>query len=684
MKTYPLALGIGLGSLLQGVGAIAQESPEILEEVVVIAHPLSGEGLSQAATVLQGDELAKKVATNIGETLGREPGIHSAQFGNAVGRPVIHGLGGPRVRVMEDRIDTLDLSVTSADHAVGVDPFVADRIEVLKGPSTLLYGSGAIGGVVDVHTGRIPHDVPDAISGGIESRFDNNVDDFATAVHLDGGIGQFAWHVDGSWKDGDDYEIPGFAESARLRALEAEEESGEEEEEAEERGTLSGSEYDSDSYAGGFSYVSDWGFVGLAVSRLEADYGLPGGHAHEHEEDEEEEEEEEEGNATLELEQTRTDFELGIRDPFGPFSSLNVRFGYNDYEHQEIEPDGAVGTDFSNEAWELRTELVYELTNWKGVVGLQHTDREYSAIGEEAFLDPVDTLDTGVFWVAERDFANFDLEAGLRINRVEHDPEVGSSEDFDTYAGSLGAVMPVGDNLLLGLLLDVSSRAPVAEELFSDGPHLVTNAFERGDANLDEEVAASLSASAAYQSDRWNARVTVYYTDFGDFIYQQATGEIEDDLPVFQYQQEDATFIGLDLEFGVLLTDWEEGSLRLTGMLDVVDAELDVSGNDNIPRIPPLRFGLGLESNWGIWRASVEYFDVSKQDDTAPLELETDAYEDLRAYLGVTFPFAEGNVSIFAQGKNLTDDEQRLHTSFIKDFAPAPGRTVEVGARVTF
>lgn len=661
-------------------GHASAEEVQRIEEIVVVAHPLSGEGLSQASDVLQGEELNRKRSTNIGETLARQPGIHSAQFGSAVGRPVIHGFGGPRVRIMEDRIDVMDVSVTSADHAVSVEPFTAERIEVLKGPSSLLYGSGAIGGVVDVHTGRIPHDVPDRpVSGGIETRFDNNTDGNATSAKLNGGSGQFAWHLDGTWKDGDEYEIPGFAESARLRALEEAEE-GEGYEEAEVRGVLPGSAFDSQSYAGGASYIFGRGFVGVSVSRIKADYGLPGGHGHE----EEEGEEEEEGNPTLDLEQTRADFELGISDPFAGFSSLNVRLGVNDYEHQEIEPNGEVATDFSNEAWELRTELVYEGREWSGALGFQHTDREFSAIGEEAFVPPVDTRDSGLFWVAERAFSGFDLETGLRVGKVRHSPQSGSDEDFTTYAASLGFVIPLSEEWQLGLIGDYSSRAPVSEELFSDGPHLVTNAFEIGDPSLDNERAANLAATLQYSGARWQGTLTTYVTYFSDFIFEGATGAEEDGLPVFQFQQEDARFVGVDFELGAEVARWEGGAFSVRFLADYVDAELDVSGNENLPRIPPMRYGLGLEFTHGFVTASIDYLRVDEQDDAAEQELVTDEYDDLGAYLGATIPIGDAALSLFVVGKNLTDDEQRRHTSFIKDFAPAPGRTIEAGVRLEF
>ena len=649
------------------VNSVTTAEENLIEEIVVIAHPLSGEGLSQASDVLQGEELHRKLASNIGATLAKQPGIHTAAFGNAVGRPVIHGLSGPRVRIMEDRIDTLDVSVSSGDHAVGVEPFIAERIEVLKGASTLLYGSGAIGGVVDVHTARIPHEVPGGkLSGGIETRFDDNTHGNTSALKLNSGSGHFAWHLDGTIKDGDDYQIPGFTASARQRSLE---EGGQED----VRGVLPGSEFDSKSGAVGTSYLDDWGFVGLSISRIDADYGLPGA------------QEEGESRPTLELEQTRTDFELGVKDPVGVFSSLNLRVGHNDYEHQEIEPNGEVGTDFSNEAWEARVELVYDANNWTGAIGVQHTDKAFSATGEEAFIQPVDTTDSGVFWVGERAFDLFDLEVGVRLGRTEHDPSAGSTNAFSTYAASIGVVVPLSEHWQLGLVTDYSTRAPVAEELYADGPHLVTGTFERGNRSIANERAGNLSATIQYHGDIWSANVTGYYTRFSDFIYQQATGEEEDGLAVSEYQQDDATYFGVDAEVSTRLVVWDEGELRVKAIFDFVAAEVDVSGNDNLPRTPPMRYGIGFESRWGRLNATIDYLHVDEQDNVADLERATDAYDDLSAYIGVEMLVSDrGLLNLFLRGKNLTDDEQRIHTSFINEFAPAPGRTVEVGARWVF
>ncbi|MFK8018765.1 MAG: TonB-dependent receptor [Pseudomonadales bacterium] len=677
----------------QAVSVFASDkSDSDLEEIIITSHPLSGEGLSQAVELLQGEELQRSVDTNIGSTLNKLPGVHSSGFGKAVGRPVIHGLGGPRVRIMEDRIDAMDLSVTSADHAVGVDPFVAEKIEVLKGASTLLYGSGAIGGVVDIHTGRIPHSIPEQpISGGIESRYDFNTNGNATALKLNGALGSFAWHIDGSVKDGDAYEIPGFAESAELRALEELEAAagGEEEEEGEEaRDILPGSQFELDSFAVGGSYIADWGFAGISFSRMTGEYGLPGGHGHEEEHDEEEEhedEEEVEGTPLLELEQDRVDFELGIENPFSVFESLNVRVGINDYEHEEIEPNGEIATEFSNEAWEARGELVYQLDNWKGVIGLQIGAREFSALGEEAFIAPVDTDEYALFWLGERSVGIAELEVGARVGEVNHEPENESDTSFTSYSLSAGLVIPVGSAINLGLLFDYSARAPVAEELYSNGAHLVTSSFELGNASLDSEKAANIAATLEYQGERLNARSTLYYTYFSDFIYQQADGDEMDGFPVLRYQQDDATYFGIDAEFNVELSQFSGGDVNFTAQFDYVNASLDVSGNDHIPRTPPLRVSAGLNGRWGAWNARLDFSRVDEQDDTAPLELRTEAYNDVSSWIGYEIGLqGDTSLQLFLQGKNLSDDEQRQHVSFIKDFAPAPGRTIVVGAQLSF
>ena len=384
----------------------------------------------------------------------------------------------------------MDVSVTSGDHAGTVDPFIADRVEIFKGSGTLLYGSGAIGGVVDTHTGRIPHRTPQSLSGKLDLRWADNANARNGSFRLDGGAGSLAWHLDGFSRDADDYEIPGFAESALLRAMEGnEEEEGHEGEEGEEGdheeqeeafGLLPGSGLDVQGGAGGFSVIGERGFVGVAVSTTDAECGIPGhgnaqGHEEEGEKAEEEEAHGEEGTPFIDLRQTRVDVEAAIEAPLRDFSNFNFRFGANNYQHAEVDPSGETGTEFDNQAWEARAELTHEdVAGWTGAIGIQLADRSFSVVGEEAFTPPVDTRSVGVFWVGERSFAEFEMEAGLRVERIEHKPANGDSQDFTGLSASLGAIVALDDTWTASVLADYSTRAPVGEELFSDGPHLAT------------------------------------------------------------------------------------------------------------------------------------------------------------------------------------------------------------------
>ena len=720
----------------------AEEAPGIIEEIIVRAHPLAGEGLAQPNDVLDADELERKAVDNIGATVGNEPGIHNSSYGAGAGRPVIHGLGGARVRVMEDRIDTLDVSVSSGDHAVTVDPFIAERVEILKGSATLLYGSGAIGGVVDVHTGRIPREVPERVRGVLDLRGSDNGDGRNGAFRLDGGGGNLAWHLDGLAREADDYDIPGFAESAYLHALEEmeemedhhdEDEHGaddhdeaddhdhddedehhdedephdEDEHEEEVHGHLPGSGLEVRGGSAGFSFVGDRGFVGLAVSRLDSEYGIPGhSHAHDHDhghddheehgddhdeehadddhDDEEHHAEEAEALPVVDLEQTRIDLEAGLADPFDGFESLNLRLGINDYEHAENEA-GAVGTVFTNEAWEGRAELTHEpFGGWRGALGAQLGDRQFSVVGEEAFTPPVDTSSFGLFWVGERSVGELGLEAGLRFDRVEHDPADGRSRDFNGASASLGLIVPLGEGWNATLLADYSSRAPAGEELFSDSPHPGTGLFEIGDPGLDREQARNLAATLTGAGDRWSLRGTFYYTDFADFIYQAATGEERDGFDVRRYAQAGATFAGFEVEGRVTVAEWGAGRLEIGTFFDTVSPELDISGNDHLPLIPPDRTGVSLAFTGGRLGANVDYVRAAEQDDVSEFELPSDSYDDLRARIAWRVRPGDMAVDLFLAGRNLTDDEQRLHTSVVKDLAPQAGRTVEAGLRVRY
>lgn len=692
-----------------------------LEEIIVTAHPLASQGTAQAITILSGDDLDQRRQGSLGETIAGEAGINSASFGSAVGRPVIHGLAGARVKTTEDRIDSMDVSVASGDHAVTIEPFIANQINILKGASTLLYGSGAIGGVIDVETGRIPNQLPeDDFNAKVELRGMDNSNATTAAARIDGKLSNnIAYHVDLFNRDADDYDIPGFAESEAFHDAEeqheeeheeehedehADEEHHDEHEEEEVFGVLEGSRLKNSGGAIGLSFVGDRGFAGFSVSKLDAEYGLVGGHGHEeehgeeehhdeeeehedeHEEDEHEHEDEEEGVGIIDMKQTRFDFEAQLNNPFAGFEFINFRFGLNDYEHAEIEGNGELGTLFENDAWEARILAKHNpFSGINGSLGLQLNDREFSALGEEAFVPPVSTDSIGLFWVGEKNFDSFDLEFGARYEQLEHKPTQDelSNLDFNTTSASVGIVAPINDALALSALLDFSSRAPSIEELYSNGPHLATQSFEIGDPNLQEESASAISFSAQYETRKLNFNATLYFMKFSDFIYQTNTGEELDELPVFIYEQNDAEFAGLDAKLELHLAVIANGDLDLVLLFDTVSAEL-TNTNTNLPRIPADRAGISLEWKSTVWDTELSYTQVSSQTDVADFELPTESYNDVSLFINRKIAFGENQLSLFLHGRNLTDDEQRNHASFVKDLAPAAGRRFEIGVRMEF
>lgn len=696
-----------LASAATSTALFAQSQKNELEEILIIAHPLADNGTAQAVTVLSGEELSRKVSGSLGETLSGEAGIQSASFGTAVGRPIIRGLAGARVKTTLDRIDTLDVSVTSGDHAVGVEPFLTDQVTVLRGSSTLLYGSGAIGGVVDASTKRIHSEMPEEASGRIQLRTADNANASSGAFALDAPLNDsIVLHVDGFLSDADDYEIPGFVESAfQIAAEEAEEEGhehedeeheGEGHEEEEAFGILEGSRVKRSGAAIGLSKVGERGFAGFSISSFGAEYGLVGGHGHEEEghdeeghEEEGHEEEEGEGPGIIDLKQTRFDIEAQLNDPFSGFESINFRLGVNDYEHEEIEPNGEVGTRFENDAWEGRVELRHNsIAGFDGALGLQLSNREFSAVGEEAFVPPVDSDTLGLFWVGQRAFGNYELETGVRWEQTDYEPTAAGVSDtsFDSLSASLGLVRSLSDELTVSALLDIANRAPTIEELFSNGPHLATQSFEIGDPNLQEEGVTALTLSAGYGNDVFEVDASLYVMDFSDYIYEANTGGIEDGLPVFLFQQNDARFTGIDLKGLVHLGVFGNGDLDVHFLFDYVRGEVELSsGADaNLPRIPASRSGLGISWKSEQWSLRADYLKVDNQRRAAVFELPTEGYEDLSVFIQRKIDVANAEVSVFFHGRNLTDDEQRYHGSIVKDFAPAPGRRLEVGIRLDF
>ncbi len=692
MKHLPLFTAVA-AALLAPPLAWAQAHPEhghqqervkALEELVVTASPLRGtaDDLARPVEVLAGEALDAAKANSLGETLESLPGVQSAYFGPGVGRPIIRGLEGARVNVLSGGLSSQDASAVSADHAVSIEPFLADQIEVLKGPATLLYGSSAIGGAVNVVDGRIPETLPDRpISGRAELR-GNTVDDERTGVlRLDGRRGAVAFHVDLLRRLTDDVEIPGYAESAELLAEEGETP------DPDGFGWLANSALSTSGAALGASWIGERGFVGVSVSRYATQYGIPG-HAHEHEQDEDDHDDEDrdehhgEGGVRIDLTQRRTELKAELADPFAGHDSIRFHLGRADYRHAELEGD-QIGTVFENDGLEGRLELVHaEFAGWTGAWGVQYDRRDFAAIGDEAFVPASLTRGLGLFVLEQREFGRLGLELGARADRVRVAPDDADSRSFDTRSVSAAGRWALIDDLHLLVGLDRAERAPTAEELFSNGPHLATGGFELGDDSLDSEVANRAELGLHWHNQRIDAKAAVYRTEFDDFIYLDETGSELEELPVRQWRQGDARFTGIEAEARLRLADNASGQWQWRLFGDRVRARLD-DGAD-LPRIPAARIGSAIEWNRGPWRSRLGAVRYGSQHDVAEFERPSDGYTLVDAHLSYHWDVGDIGWEAFLDGRNLTDREARPHTSFLRDLAPLPGRAIAFGVRAFF
>jgi len=687
--------------------ALAQDAEERREETVIVSAPgpdRSADELVGNATALDREELLESLTASLGTTLDRQPGVSTTFFGAGASRPVLRGLGAERVQVLTNGIGVIDVSASSPDHQVTADAIDAQKVEILRGPAALSYGGQAIGGVVNVIDGLIVEDLPeDPASADLFAAYNSVNEGTELAGRGQFTTGELVFTLSGSMRDFDDYDIPGFAESSGLRALEeAEEEEGEEHEEEEEvRDTVENSFVETQTLSAGVSWVGENAFLGVAVRQQTAEYGLPGhghGHEEEHEEGEEEgeeEHEEEEENPFIDLEQTRVDIRGGVSLDNGVITDIVGTLAFVDYEHTEFEAPGEAGTEFANEGVEARVEIDHTLGGFDGAVGFQYSDRDFSAIGEEAFITPTDIRSFGYFLYETKEWDNgFGVEGGLRFENVDYENDAFGAEEFDLLSLSLGSHKHLDGGFWVGGQLSYTERAPSESELFAFGPHLATEQFEVGDSTLDKEAGLNLEGTARWTGEYASFGVNLFVTEFSDFIYL-TPGEAVidgvltdegDELPVFLFVQEDASFFGGELyaqlfvDDGPLGADWEFGS-----SLDFVEAELD--GGGNVPFIPPMTFNADASAEWGPWEIGAALTIAGDQKDSGVGQLDTDEYTtlDLRGEVDLSdFGIGADGTEAFIEARNVTDEEVRFATSVLKDVTPAPGQNIRVGLRVAF
>jgi len=686
-----LALAAGLAA-----AAAAQEGTGETEVIVVRSAPIltEADSLVGSADVLSADEIVSRLNGNLGDTLASLPGVESTFFGPGAGRPVVRGLGAERVQVLINGLGLIDASSASPDHAVAADPLGAESIEVLRGPAAIAYGGGAVGGVINVFDGRIPEEPLDApVEGEAYAGYTSVDEGSQLAARVRAGAGPVVFQLQGERREADEYEIPGFAESALQRAME-EKEHGEEEHDHEDEeeafGVVENSDYEFETYGGAVSLVSERGFLGVSIKQIDAEYGLPGGHEHAHGEEEEEHEEgeeheeEEEEIVRLVLEQTRYDIRGELnRDGF--YNRVRGALAFADYEHVELEGD-ETGTTFSNEGYEGRLELAHRHDDARaGALGVQFADRDFAAVGDEAYVEPATATEFGVFAVERYDAGGWGIEGGVRYDTRKVDGTVDGvafSRDFNAFSGSISGFLRPSEDVFLGLILSRTQRAPTDIELASNGAHIATRAVEIGDLDLDTETAWTLEGAARWTTDRAEASATVFANNYNGFIGLFDTGEIDEDedLPIFNYRQTDAEFFGFELYGRTELFTAAAALISADAAIDFVEADSDLG---ELPRIPSLSATFGLEAERGALSGRFEIEHHAEQAEVAEFELPTESYTFLNASAQWR-PLAERDVVLIAGVRNLADEEGRVHTSFLKDLIPLPGRNVRVAIRAAF
>ncbi len=700
------ATGLMLGSsvALAQVAPIPDDAPQrdgehrdAPDKDIVVTGVLQSSRLDalSGVAVVQGAELTQATRPSIGETLAHTPGVSATSFGPSASRPVLRGLQGERVRVLTDGIGAVDVSNTSADHATIVNPLLAERIEVLRGPQSLLYGSSAIGGVVNVIDRRIPKAVPESpFHLGAIASYGSAANERGGAATIDIPLGG-GWvaHADGSYLQTDDLRIGGFALSPELRrealasALLPVDPSDPEPIDfaanAAVAGKLPNTASKTWNAAAGLSYIGEGGQIGLAYSHYDSLYGIPIRYATRRGQGEE--------GPRLDVAQDRVDARVQL-DLGGSFlDSASFRYAFGDYRHFELEEDGAIGTAFYDQGMEGRLELKQAKHGaWSGAFGGQFLLRDFDVVGDEAFLPKNSTAQLGVFTLQQLDFDRVKVEAGVRFEHgtVRSQPLptqldfVEAERRFDTLSFSAGAAYKLSDGWRIGANFSRTARAPAAEELFANGPHAGTEAFEIG--NPDFKVEKSWGGELILRGggDGYRFEASAYHTWFSDFIYQDLTGAVQDGLPVFQFRQADAKYYGFEVEGSVTLARFGETELAVDGLVDYVHATIDGSGP--APRIPPLRMlgGIAVTSKMFDVRGEVER--VTGQNRISNQETATPGFMLVNAELNVRPWGKERPLSFALSANNIFDVDARRHASVLKDYAPLAGRDFRISAKLDF
>ena len=651
-------------SLAIGASAVAQvQTPSKVDKVIVTASPFSNQDELQSvqpAVVVGKEALLKDRAASMGDTLSTQAGIQSSSFGPGASRPIIRGLDGPRVKTAENGVGTLDVATISPDHAVSSEVLGARQIEILRGPATLLYGSGAIGGLVNVVTDRIPQ----AHSDGTRFLFDGRLSTAERRRDVGGQLrsnaGPFALTAEASDRRTDDYDTA--------------------------HGTLANSDTTTRNASLGGSYILANGFIGLGVNHFQSNYGIPSPDA------------------------TRIDLSRNRVEALGELNNLlgleRIRFSatHNQYRHAEFESTGEVGTVFRNTASNARFDLqTSPMAGWRTVFGADFEGAKFSAIGSETIVPLTDTISHAIFAVTERQLSAGRVEIGTRFERVSHSPDAIASlpnRRFSLANSSIGYQYEFNRTSALSASYSHAERAPAIEELYSNGAHVATLTYDLGNVQLVKERSQNIDVAYKLHSQAWSVRASVFHNNVQNFIYGasvdengdgvadhvNAEGEIvvNGELLKRNFKNINVRFTGAELSIVYAPTH----GFGFTAISDTVRGVVVSDSGGNLPRISPSRVGAKLTWRGGAdsaWYADVGATHVFEQDRIASFETSTPAYTRVDASLRYRMTFSnQRNAEIYVLGRNLANRDIRVHTSFLKDYAPMPGRSLFVGVTTTY
>jgi len=657
--------------------AAAASTPTRLDKVVITGNPLGRSEVAVPVSVLTGDELTLRRGSSIGETLNGTPGVSSTYFGPNANRPVIRGLDGDRVRMLSNAGGSLDASSLSFDHAVPIDPLIADRIEVLRGPGALLYGGSAVGGVVNTLDNRIPSSPLTALGGSAEVRLGGADAERGGAALLETGNGQFGLHVDAFGRKTSDLHVPRFTPRA----------DGEDQPETKR---VRASASDTHGGAVGGSVFFDQGYVGLSVDTYRSTYGAVA-----------------EPDVDIDMKRDHVGLAGELKRLDGPFTGLRASFNHTRYQHQEVDTGtGAVGTTFKTSGDELRVEATHAaLGPVQGVVGLQVEDFDFSALGDEAFVPSTRTRRQALFALEELAWGGGTLSAGLRVEhaRITSDgdaadaaePKFGAADarSFPVRSASLANVYKLTPSWSLSGSLSYTERAPTSFELYANGVHAATGAFERGDTTLGVERGNNIDIALAWKDDGNELRLGAFSTRFSRFISLEATGQVieaegddsPESFPEYAFRAVRARLNGIEINGKHRLLRQDGWTLGLDGKLDYTRAT-NLDTGEALPRVAPLRALVGLDVDSGPWSARVEVDGAAKQDRVPATDVPTGGYTLVNASLARHFAIGTSDALWFLKLGNLGDKLAYSASTVqtVRDLSPLPGRSIKTGVRVSF